>query len=153
MKAQELYNQLEKDFIKPHYSDEWSDYGNPEFMKADDTPYASLESLYRAPLGVFLTKELGDRACNIYIEAPLELRAEREMQKLNKKAEETGTPEISFEKMLDKVTKKDKLKKRLKPTDVRNIAQYVIVNDDKMTKEGLLAEVDKIAKEKGVKLL
>lgn len=123
-----------------------------EKMKADGAQFASLESLYRAPLGAFIKGELGSKAANIYIESPLEDRAYREYLKVNKKAREEGAPEISLEKMIEKVHKKDEFKRDRRATDVKDIADFVVDNARNVTLEAFLGQIDRIAYTMGVPL-
>ena len=55
-------------------------------MKEEGKPFASIESLYRAELGAFLKRELKGKMANIFIDAPVEARAKRELEKVNAKA-------------------------------------------------------------------
>lgn len=50
-------------------------------LKEDNIKCVSIESLYRAPFGSFLKREFGNKCANIYIEAPIEIRARREYNK------------------------------------------------------------------------
>ena len=121
-----------------------------EKMKADNTRFASLESLYRAPLGAFIKHELGPRAANIYIDAPLEDRAYREYLKVNQKAREAGSSEISLDEMIAKVQEKDKFKTERRATDVRDIADFVVDNSRNVTLDQFLSQIDSIAYKMGV---
>ena len=121
-----------------------------ELMKADGTRFASIESLYRAELGAFLKKELGPRMANIYIDAPAEARAARELIKVNAKAREEGKPEITLEEMVARVIAKDKFKMEHHAERVKDIADYVVDNSEGVTKEEFLAKIDEIAYSMGV---
>jgi len=121
-----------------------------EKMKEEGYGFASLESLYRAPLGAFLKNELQGRAANIYIESPLEVRARRETDKYNAKAAQNGENAVSYEEILEKIRMKDAFKRRLKAEDVKTIADYVVDNSEKTSKEDFLVQIDAIAIDKGV---
>lgn len=121
-----------------------------EKMKAENNPYASLESLYRAPLGEFIKKELRDKAVNIYIEAPVEDRAYREWVKVNAKATENGMPPIALETMIAQVNQKDQFKMDRQAMLVRDIADHVIDNSKSVSKDEFLARIDAVAASLGV---
>ena len=121
-----------------------------ELMKIDGTRFASIESLYRAELGAFLKKELGARMANIYIDAPVEARAARELIKVNKKAREEGKPEITLEEMVAKVIAKDKFKMEHHAEKVKDIADFIVDNSECVTKEEFLSKIDEIAYSMGV---
>lgn len=116
-----------------------------EHMKAENIAKASIESLYRAPLGAFLKRELGDKCCNIYIEAPVESRAYREMLKVNAKAKAEGTEPITLEEMIDKVKRKDIFKEKHNATACYDVADYVVDNSSEVTFEEFLKEIETIA--------
>lgn len=119
-------------------------------MKSENVQYASLESLYRAPLGAFIKKELGDRALNIYIDAPVEVRAKREMKKVNDKAVVEGGSLVTLEEMIKRVEKKDLFKKEHHAADVKDIADFVVINTEDVSKEDFIGAIDKIAAKLGV---
>ena len=54
----------------------------------------------------FLKRELKDRMANIFIDAPAETRARRELEKVNRRAIEEGKPTITFDEMLQRVHQK-----------------------------------------------
>lgn len=116
-------------------------------LKEKGTTRVSLESLYRAPLGEFLKREFGEKCSNIYIEAPIELRARREY--LKKCMESAGTKEscILYELVLDSVKKKDEFKIQHNALECKQIADYVIENDENMDMRKFLSEIDRIALE------
>ncbi len=114
-------------------------------MKEEGFKFASIESLYRAELGAFLKKELGDKMANIYIDAPAEARAKREMIKVNQKASEEGTPTVSFEEMLEKVLKKDEFKTKHNATKVKDIADFIVDNSENVSREEFLNKIAEIA--------
>ena len=116
-----------------------------EHMKAENVTKASIESLYRAPLGAFLKRELGDKCSNIYIEAPVESRAYREMLKVNKKAAEEGTAPVTLDEMIERVNKKDIFKSKHNATDCYDIADYVVDNSSEVSYEEFLHEIEMIA--------
>lgn len=122
-----------------------------EKMKADETQFASIESLYRAELGSFLKAELGERMANIYIDVPVEVRAYREMLKVNSKAEKECKPQISLEEMIEKVRKKDLFKISHDALKVKDIADYIVDNSSGVTKEQFLSKIDEIAFAMGIK--
>lgn len=118
-----------------------------EHMKAEGITKISIESLYRAPLGAFLKKELGDRCSNIYIEAPIEARAYREMLKVNAKAIKDGTQTVTLDEMVERVKNKDKFKEEHNASDCRDIADYIVDNSSAVTYEDFLAEIENIARD------
>lgn len=95
-------------------------------MKKAGTHYASIESLYRAPLGVYLKKELGPKMMNIYIKAPLEVRAQREF----KKQTIDNGKNYTFEEILLRTKKKDQFKIKHGAKEVEDIADIIINNDN-----------------------
>lgn len=109
-------------------------------LQENGEKYASIESLYRAELGVFLKKELEAKMLNIYIEAPVEVRAKREMKKVNTKLQMEGKERISFEEMLRKVNEKDVFKLKHGADYVKEIADIIINNNEYIDKN----EFDKI---------
>ena len=113
-------------------------------MQAENKPFASIESLYRAELGVFLKRELKNRMANIFIDAPVETRARRELEKVNRKALEEGKTPITFEEMLKRVHQKDEFKTKHNADKVRDIADYVVDNSDGVTREQFLNQIEKI---------
>ena len=119
-------------------------------MKEEGYKFASIESLYRAELGAFLKKELGDRMANIYIDAPVEVRVKREMQKVNQKAAEEGTSMVTFEEMLAKVQKKDEFKTKHNAGKVKEIADFVVDNSENVTREEFLSKIEEIAHGQGL---
>ena len=114
--------------------------------------YCSIESLYRAPLGKFLKKALGNRMVNIYIDAPVEVRATREMVKINDKKNELELPNLTLDEVINIVNEKDLFKVRHKATDVKEISDYIIYNDESLTYENFLKTIENIAKSLGVKI-
>lgn len=96
--------------------------------------YASIESLYRAELGVFLKKELGARMINVFIDAPLEVRAERELQKINEKAGLENGSRATLEEIIWRTSRKDAFKIRHGADHVKDIADIIIKNDSFITK-------------------
>lgn len=121
-------------------------------MKEENVQYASLESLYRAPLGAFIKKELGERAANIFIDTPLEVRALREMKKINDKAEIEGSKKVTLQEMIAKVSKKDEFKKEHHADDVKNIADYIVNNGAETALVDFINEIDRIAVSLGVEI-
>ncbi len=116
-----------------------------EHMRAENVTKASIESLYRAPLGAFLKRELGDKCSNIYIEAPVENRAYREMLKVNKKAAAEGTTPVTLEEMIERVNKKDIFKSKHNATDCYDVADYIVDNSSEVSFEEFLHEIEMIA--------
>ncbi|WP_142415593.1 hypothetical protein [Hathewaya massiliensis] len=116
-----------------------------EKMKMEKVTKVAIESLYRAPLGEFLKRELGDRVANIYIEAPIEVRAYREMLKINKKVEAEGECEITLEEMLEKVKESHLFKEKHNAKDVINIADYVVDNSDNVPYDEFLKQITYIS--------
>lgn len=121
-----------------------------EKMKMENITKVAIESLYRAPLGEFFKRELGNRVANIYIEAPVEIRSYRQMLKVNKEAEAEGKCKITLEEMLGKVKENDLFKEKHHAKDVRNIADYIVDNSDKVAYEEFLQQITYIA-EKTIK--
>lgn len=119
-------------------------------MKEENKPFASIESLYRAELGAFLKKELGDRMLNIYIDAPAEVRASRELKKVNSKAEAEGKTLMTYEEMLEKVHKKDEFKMKHNAQKVKEIADYVVDNSEGVTREQFLGKIEEIGHSLGL---
>lgn len=119
-------------------------------MKEENKPFASIESLYRAELGAFLKRELKDKMANIFIDAPAEVRASREMEKVNAKALDEGKPTITFEEMLKKVNQKDEFKIKHNAIKVKDIADYVVDNSEEVTREQFLNDIEKIGHSLGL---
>lgn len=116
-----------------------------EHMKSENITKASIESLYRAPLGAFLKRELGDKCSNIYIEAPVESRAYREMLKVNEKAKTEGTELVTLDEMIERVKRKDIFKEKHNASDCYDIADYVVDNSSNVTYDEFLKEIETIA--------
>ena len=95
-------------------------------MQEAGTHYASIESLYRSELGAYLKKELGAKMLNIYIEAPLGVRAKREFKKETIDNGENYT----FDEIVERTKKKDQFKIKHGALRVKEIAD-IIVNNDK----------------------
>lgn len=123
-----------------------------EKLKEENVRFASLESLYRAPLGAFIKKELGAKVAHIYIDAPVEDRAYREYLKVNEKARREGLPEITLNEMIAQVQKKDAFKMERGATDVKTIADYIIDNSCNVSRESFLEHIDNIARKMGVRI-
>ncbi|MBP2057513.1 cytidylate kinase [Lactobacillus colini] len=109
-------------------------------MKQENVQYASIESLYRAELGAYLKRILADRMINIYIDAPLELRAKRESIKqkdLN----------LSLAEMIARTKKKDQFKIEHGALEVRDIADIIVNNGENIANlNQYLKIIDGIAK-------
>lgn len=114
-------------------------------LKEEGATRVSIESLYRAPLGEFLKREFGEKCSNIYIEAPVELRARRQYLKKRKEALVANDSCISYELVLDSVKKKDEFKEQHNAPECKRIADYVIENDENMDMSRFLYEIDRIA--------
>lgn len=115
-------------------------------MQEAGTHYASIESLYRSELGAYLKKELGAKMLNIYIEAPLEVRAKREYKKQTIDNGENYT----FDEIVERTKKKDQFKIKHGALRVKEIAD-IIVNNDKFVKneqqyENIMAGLASIVK-------
>lgn len=119
-------------------------------MKEEGKPFASIESLYRAELGAFLKRELKDRMANIFIDAPAEARARREMKKVNEKALAEGKALITFEEMLERVHQKDEFKTKHNAIKVKDIADYIVDNSADVTREQFLDQIEKIGHSLGL---
>ena len=119
-------------------------------MQEEHYKYASIESLYRAELGAFLKKELGNKMANIFIDSPAETRALRELEKVNAKAIENGESPIMYEEMLEKVHKKDEFKISHNADKVKDIADYVVDNSSKVSKEQFLGKIEEIGHSLGL---
>ena len=94
-------------------------------MQEENIHYASIESLYRSELGVYLKKELGSKMMNIYIEAPLEVRAKREY----KKQTIDNGKNFTFEQIIERTKKKDQFKIKHGALKVKDIADIIVNND------------------------
>lgn len=115
-------------------------------MQEAGTHYASIESLYRSELGAYLKKELGAKMLNIYIEAPLEVRAKREFKKQTIANGENYT----FDEIVERTKKKDQFKIKHGALRVKEIAD-IIVNNDKFVEneqqyENIMAGLASIVK-------
>lgn len=115
-------------------------------MQEAGTYYASIESLYRSELGAYLKKELGAKMLNIYIEAPLEVRAKREFKKQTIDNGENYT----FDEIVERTKKKDQFKIKHGALRVKEIAD-IIVNNDKFVEneqqyENIMAGLASIVK-------
>lgn len=115
-------------------------------MQETGTQYASIESLYRSELGAYLKKELGSKMLNIYIEAPLEVRAKREFKKQTVDNGENYT----FDEIVERTKKKDQFKIKHGALRVKEIAD-IIVNNDKFVEneqqyENIMASLASIVK-------
>ncbi|QYN58779.1 hypothetical protein GYM68_05790 [Lactobacillus panisapium] len=115
-------------------------------MQESKTHYASIESLYRSELGAYLKKELGAKMLNIYIEAPLEVRAKREFKKQTIDNGENYT----FDEIVERTKKKDQFKIKHGALRVKEIAD-IIVNNDKFVEneqqyENIMAGLASIVK-------
>ena len=115
-------------------------------MQEAGTHYASIESLYRSELGAYLKKELGEKMLNIYIEAPLEVRAKREFKKQTIDNGENYT----FDEIVERTKKKDQFKIKHGALRVKEIAD-IIVNNDKFVEneqqyENIMAGLASIVK-------
>lgn len=115
-------------------------------MQEAGTHYASIESLYRSELGAYLKKELGAKMLNIYIEAPLEVRAKREFKK---QTIDNGENYI-FDEIVERTKKKDQFKIKHGALRVKEIAD-IIVNNDKFVEneqqyENIMAGLASIVK-------
>lgn len=113
-------------------------------LKKDNSKRASIESLYRAPLGIFLKRYLGNRCANIYIDAPLEVRVKRQLCKVFSQIKE-GEKRITYEEMLELVSKKDIFKEQHKALECKAIADYVVDNGENISKQVFLDTIEKIA--------
>lgn len=115
-------------------------------MQEAGTHYASIESLYCSELGAYLKKELGAKMLNIYIEAPLEVRAKREFKKQTIDNGENYT----FDEIVERTKKKDQFKIKHGALRVKEIAD-IIVNNDKFVEneqqyENIMAGLASIVK-------
>ena len=94
-------------------------------MQEENIHYASIESLYRSKLGVYLKNELGPKMMNIYVEAPLEVRAQREYKKQTIDNGENFT----FDEIVERTKKKDQFKIKHGALKVKDIADIIVNND------------------------
>ncbi|KJY56753.1 hypothetical protein [Lactobacillus melliventris] len=94
-------------------------------MQEENIHYASIESLYRSELGVYLKKELGPKMMNIYIEAPLEVRSQREYQK---QTIDNGK-DFTFDEIVERTKNKDQFKIKHGALKVKDIADIIVNND------------------------
>lgn len=88
-------------------------------MAANGTRRASLESMYRVQMASFLKDALGPRMVNIFIEAPLHLRIEREWRAKG------GTDRAAVERQ---VLANYALKRERGVPDLRAVADIVVDN-------------------------
>ena len=100
-------------------------------MQEENIHYASIESLYRSELGVYLKKELGPKMMNIYVEAPLEVRAQREYKKQTIDNGENFT----FNEIVERTKKKDQFKIKHGALKVKDIADIIVNNDSFVANE------------------
>lgn len=114
-------------------------------LETEQANYASLESLYRAPLGQHIKAALPDRVAIIYIEAPLHDRAHREWLKLCTKAQQTNTEPPTLDQVIRAVEQKDQFKIERNATDVRGIATHIIDNGATTTLDQFIEQIDNIA--------
>ena len=94
-------------------------------MQEENIHYASIESLYRSELGVYLKKELSPKMMNIYVEAPLEVRAQREYKKQTIDNGENFT----FDEIVERTKRKDQFKIKHGALKVKDIADITVNND------------------------
>lgn len=94
-------------------------------MQEENIHYASIESLYRSELGVYLKKELSPKMMNIYVEAPLEVRAQREYKKQTIDNGENFT----FDEIVGRTKRKDQFKIKHGALKVKDIADIIVNND------------------------
>ncbi len=99
--------------------------------------YSSLESMYRLQMASFLKRVLGDRMINIYIDAPFNIRVEREWTKLGGSA--------SIDDVAKRVNEKDEIKTRIGVPSLRAAADIIIDNSKSLEEykfrlTGILAE-------------
>lgn len=94
-------------------------------MQEENIHYASIESLYRSELGIYLKKELGPKMMNIYIKAPLEVRAQREY----KKQTVDNGKDFTFDEIVERTKKKDQFKIKHGALKVKDIADIIVNND------------------------
>lgn len=80
---------------------------------------ASLESMYRPQMALFLKDALGERMVHILVEAPLELRVEREWRKRGGESREA---------VARRIEEKDNLKRRLGVPHLRPLANVILDN-------------------------
>ncbi|GGV18471.1 (d)CMP kinase [Lactobacillus acetotolerans] len=141
----------EEDFVKLYSGDQEKVfreflYRLIQKMEEAGTYYASIESLYRAELGAYLKKELGPRMMNIYIEAPIEVRAKREF----KKQTVDNGKDYTFAEIVARTKKKDQFKIDKGAKKVKNIADIIINNDsfveNEQEYENIIAGIASIVK-------
>lgn len=111
-------------------------------LQQENCKFASIESLYRAPLGKFLKKELGDKMINLYIEAPIEIRVKREMSKINTKRDNSTL--VTFDEVFKMVSDKDDFKHRRGAHHVRDIADIIVNNGENVSYNGFLKMINGI---------
>lgn len=107
-----------------------------EEMRREGVERASLESMYRGQLATWLKGQLGERMVNIFIEAPLELRIERERLK---------RPGSERESVAAEVWAKDESKRQRGVPNLRAIADLVI--DNSGSAEEYERELDRILRD------
>ena len=117
-------------------------------IKANNKKYVTIESLYRAPLGAFLKAELQEKAVDIYIYAPIEVRAQRELIKINQNNASNDLPKIEFADVLKRIEQKDLFKTRHNAFECRDIADVVIDNGTNTSYDDFISELNSIVKTK-----
>ena len=115
-------------------------------MQEAGTHYVSIESLYRAQLGTYLKNEFGSNMMNIYIEAPLKVRAQREFRK---QTIDNGK-NYTFDEIIARTQKKDQFKIKHGDLEVKSIADIIVNNTDfvenKEQYENIIAGIASIIK-------
>ena len=113
-----------------------------EKAKDENHKKISIESLYRHSYGSFLKRELGSKCANIYIEAPFEIRANREFERLRKVNIKNN--QLDLEQIIYRVKEKDEFKIKHGADKCKMIADYIIDNDGNMDYENFLLEINTI---------
>ena len=117
-----------------------------EIMKAKRKKFASIESLYRASLGEFLKTELNEKVINIFIDAPIEVRAQRELVKINQHNQKNNLPIVNLEDVIVQVRRKDEFKIKHNALDCRDIADEVVLNDSSKSFDDFINELNSIVR-------
>lgn len=106
--------------------------------------YATIESIYRPELSVFLKNILPNKYLCIYLEVPLKTRIEREYNRLIK----DGSDKVKYCHVEKIVKEKDEFKVKHNAHRIKEIADYIVNNSHSL--DSLLQKVDVILKENEV---
>lgn len=118
--CEELYQFISREEQKNPYA-LWDDFIKElmDEMNIRKTNMASIESLYGGGLGPYLKKRMGNHFCVVYIDIPIEIRLERQMQR-----EKLSTLEEAKSVLLPR----DKIKTNSGIPALKKIAEEIIDN-------------------------